>query len=123
MWLRQFLLELGFPPSTPTIIYENNTVHNGNDKDIMKYMNIRYHYIRESSKFTDDCGYLDQTTWLQFFPAHRQSLLGNLAGGVHLMYILTLKNKLYFIKFRFMFNNNNINMISNFVFAYILILC
>ena len=24
MWSRQFLSELGFPPSTPTIIYEDN---------------------------------------------------------------------------------------------------
>jgi len=52
MWLRQFLTELGYPPSTPTIIYEDNKsainiIHNGNDKGRTKHMDIRYHYIRE----------------------------------------------------------------------------
>ena len=37
MWLRQLLLELGFPPTKPAILYEDNksAIHiseNGNDK-------------------------------------------------------------------------------------------
>jgi len=48
MWLSQFLLELGYPP---TILYEDNKsaihiVHNGNDKGRTKHMDIRYHYVR-----------------------------------------------------------------------------
>ena len=52
MWLRQFLSELGYPPSTPTVIYEDkksaiNIIQNGTDKGRTKHMDIRYHYIRE----------------------------------------------------------------------------
>jgi hypothetical protein len=52
MWLRQFLSELGYPPPTPTILYEDNKsaihiVNNGNDKGRTKHMDVRYHYVRE----------------------------------------------------------------------------
>ena len=56
MWLRQFLLELGFfPTPAPTIIYEDNKsainiIHNGNDKGRTKHMDIRCHYVRELVK-------------------------------------------------------------------------
>ena len=47
MWLRQVLVELGFPPS-PTIIYEDNksAINIGNDKGRTKHMDI-HHYVRE----------------------------------------------------------------------------
>ena len=46
MWLRQFSSELGYPPATPTIIYEDNKsainiIQNGNDKGRTKRMDIR----------------------------------------------------------------------------------
>ena len=52
MWLRQFLVELRFSPSTPTVIHEHNKsainiISNGNDKGRTKHMDIRYNYIRE----------------------------------------------------------------------------
>ena len=52
MWLRQFLTELGYPPSHPTILYEDNKsainiVNNGNDKGRTKHMDVRYHYVRD----------------------------------------------------------------------------
>ena len=55
MWLRQFLLELGYPPSKPTILYEDNKsaihiVHNGNDKCRTKHIDIRYDYVRDLVK-------------------------------------------------------------------------
>jgi len=99
MWLRQFLSELGYPPSTPTVIYEDNKsainiIHNGNDKGRTKHMDISYHYIRElvqnrhisvtyrpSSQMTADI--LTKPLDSKLFTAHRNSLLGNLVcGGV-----------------------------------------
>ena len=75
MWLRQFLSELGFSPSSPTIIYEDNKsainiIHNSYDKGRTKPMDIRHHNLRELVKdhhlsFTycpRSLGYLDQTT-------------------------------------------------------------
>ena len=55
MCLRQLLLELGFPPTTPTILYEDNksAIHiseNDNDRGWTKHMDIRYHLIRELIK-------------------------------------------------------------------------
>jgi hypothetical protein len=55
MWLRQLLSELGFPPKSPTILYEDNKsaihiVNNGNDKGRTKHMDIRYHLVRDLVK-------------------------------------------------------------------------
>ena len=55
MWLRQFLQELGYPPPTPTILYEDNKsaieiVHNNNDRGRTKHMDVRSHLIRELVK-------------------------------------------------------------------------
>jgi len=53
MSLSQFLLEFGFPPSTPTIIYEDNKsaiIHIGNDKGRTKHMDFSHHNIRELVK-------------------------------------------------------------------------
>jgi hypothetical protein len=55
LWLRQLLLELGFPPTQPTILYEDNksAIHiseNGNDKGRTKHMDVRYHLIRDLIK-------------------------------------------------------------------------
>ena len=57
MWFRRFLLQLGYPPFKPTIlyIYEDNKsaihiVNNGNDKGRTKHMDIRYHYVRDPVK-------------------------------------------------------------------------
>jgi hypothetical protein len=52
MWLRQLLTELGYPLTSPTIMYEDNKsaiqiVLNGNDKGRTKHMDVRYHLIRE----------------------------------------------------------------------------
>ena len=52
MWLCQFLIESGFPPSQPTPLYEDNKsaihiVNNGKDKGRTKHMDIRYYYVRE----------------------------------------------------------------------------
>jgi len=49
MWLRQYLEELGYPP---TLVHEDNKstitiISNGNDKGRTKYMDICYHYVRE----------------------------------------------------------------------------
>jgi hypothetical protein len=72
MWLRQFLEELGYPPTSPTVVHEDNKstitiISNGNNKGRRKHMDIRYHYVRElvlrkqlsitfcpSSQMTDD---------------------------------------------------------------------
>ena len=114
MWLRQFLSELGYPPSTPTIIYEDNNsainiIQNGNDKGRTKHMDIRYQYIRElvqnrhisvtyrpSSQMTADI--LTKPLDSKLFLAHRTSLLGNLVcrGGVDLRCNSMLQTKLYF---------------------------
>ena len=99
MWSRQFLSELGYPPSTPTIIYEDNKsainiTQNGNDKGRTKHMDIRYYCIRElvqnrhisvtyrpSSQMTADI--LTKPLDSKLFLAHRTALLGNLVcGGV-----------------------------------------
>ena len=55
MWLRQFHLELGFPTTKPTILFEDNksAIHsseNGNDNGRTKHMDVRYHLIRELIK-------------------------------------------------------------------------
>jgi hypothetical protein len=52
MWLRQFLHELGYAPTAPTILFEDNksAIHiaqNGNDKGRTKHMDVRYHYLRD----------------------------------------------------------------------------
>jgi hypothetical protein len=51
-WARQFLSDLGFPQTSPTLLYEDNlsTIHlvnNGNDKGKTKHMDVRYHYVKE----------------------------------------------------------------------------
>ena len=55
MWLRQFLLELGFPPTSPTFLHEDNksAIHialHGNDKGRTKHMDVRCHLIRDLVK-------------------------------------------------------------------------
>jgi len=55
MWLRQLLLELGFPHTKPTILYKDDksAIHiseNGNDNGRTKHMDVRYHLIRELIK-------------------------------------------------------------------------
>ena len=55
MWLRQFLTELGYPPPTPTTLFEDNKsaiqiVHNNNDRGRTKHMDVRCHLIRELVK-------------------------------------------------------------------------
>ena len=45
-------VELGYPPSQPTPLYEENKlsihiVNNVNDMGRTKLMNTRYHYVRE----------------------------------------------------------------------------
>jgi len=76
MWLRQFLSELGFPLSSPTIIDEDNksainVIHNNSyDKGRTKLIDIRHHNIRELVKDQHlsityrprSLAYLDQTT-------------------------------------------------------------
>jgi hypothetical protein len=52
LWLRQFLSELGYLPSMPTVLYEDNKsaiqiVLNGNDKGRTKHMDVRYHLVRD----------------------------------------------------------------------------
>ena len=51
MWLRHFLTELGYPPTTPTIIHEDNKsaiqiIQNGNDKGRTVHMDVRCHLTR-----------------------------------------------------------------------------
>jgi hypothetical protein len=51
-WARQFLNDLGFPQTSPTLLFEDNMstilmVQNGNDKGKTKHMDVRYHYIKE----------------------------------------------------------------------------
>jgi hypothetical protein len=51
-WARQFLSELGFSQTNPTIIFEDNLsaihmVNNGNDHGRTKHIDIRYHFIRQ----------------------------------------------------------------------------
>jgi hypothetical protein len=55
MWLRQLLNELGYPPTSPTLLFEDNKsaihiVTNGNDKGRTKHMDVRCHLIRELVK-------------------------------------------------------------------------
>ena len=99
MWLRQFLKELGYPQTTPTLVHEDNKstitiISNGNDKGRTKHMDIRYHYVRElvqrkqitvtycpSSQMTADM--LTKPLDIKTFLLHRTPLLGNLVcGGV-----------------------------------------
>jgi hypothetical protein len=99
MWLRQFLEELGYPSSSPTMVHEDNKstitiISNGNDKGRTKHMDIRYHYVRElaqqkhlsitycpSSQMTADI--LTKPLDIKSFLCHRSTLLGNLVcGGV-----------------------------------------
>jgi hypothetical protein len=52
MWLRQLLNELGYPPTSSTVLYEDNKsaihiVQNGNDKGRTKHMDVRYHLLRD----------------------------------------------------------------------------
>ena len=52
MWLRQLLFKLGFTPTSPTILHEDNKsaiqiAINGNDKGRTKHMDIRYHLVRD----------------------------------------------------------------------------
>jgi hypothetical protein len=51
-WARQFLEDLGFQQTIPTLLFEDNMstilmVKNGNDKGKTKHMDVRYHYIKE----------------------------------------------------------------------------
>ena len=99
MWLRQFLEELGYPPTSPTLVHEDNKstitiISNGNDKGRTKHMDIRYQYVRElvqqkhlsitycpSSQMTADI--LTKPLDIKTFLGHRSKLLGNLVcGGV-----------------------------------------
>ena len=50
VWLRQLLLELGFPITSPTILHEDNKSDiqiaiNDNDKGRIRHMDIRYHLL------------------------------------------------------------------------------
>ena len=92
MWLRQFLAEIDFHPSSPTVIFEHdkstiNIVHNGNENGRTKYMNIRYHNVlelvqnqhlsvsyRPTSSMTADV--LAKPLDSKLFLSHRSSLLG-----------------------------------------------
>ena len=64
--------ELG-PPPTPTIRYEDNKsaiqiVHNGNDKERTKYMDVRCHLIRELVKLISLLLNINQLMmWLPIF--------------------------------------------------------
>ena len=52
MWLRQFLLKLGFSRTSPTPLHEDNkcTILIANDKCRTKHMDVRCHLIRDSVK-------------------------------------------------------------------------
>ena len=106
MSLRQFLEELGYPHTTPTVVHEDNKstitiISNGNDKGRTKHMDIRYHYVRElvqrkqlsvtycpSSQMTADM--LTKPLDIKTFLSHRTPLLGNLVcgGGVDLVFYI-----------------------------------
>ena len=52
MWLRQFLEELEYPPTSSTIVHEDDKstitiISDKDDKGRTKHMDIRYHYMRE----------------------------------------------------------------------------
>jgi len=97
MWLHQFLEELGYPPTTPTVVHEDNKstitiISNGNNKGRRKHMDIRYHYVRElvqrkhlsitycpTSNMTADM--LTIPLEIKTFLSHRNTLLGNLVSG------------------------------------------
>ena len=124
MWLRQFLSELGFPPSTPTIIYEDNKsainiIQHCNDKSRTNHMDIRYHYIREldkdhhvsvtyrpSSQVTADI--LTKPLDSKLFLAHLHSLLGSL---VILLYKLRSVSIIFSFTI-FILYKYNINIVS-----------
>jgi hypothetical protein len=94
MWLRQLLNELGYPPTTSTILYEDNKsaihiVQNGNDKGRTKHMDVRYHLLRDLVKdkiihveymstenMTADI--LTKPLDSKLFHKHQTSLLGHL---------------------------------------------
>ena len=93
VWLRQFLEELVYPPTSPTLVHEDNKstiiiISNGNDKGRTKHMDIRYHYIRElvqrkqlsvtycpSPQMTADM--LTKSLDIKSLISHRTELLGN----------------------------------------------
>ena len=97
MWLRQFLEELGYPQTTNTTVHEDNKstimiISNGNDRGRTKYMDIRYHYVRELvhrkqlsvtyrpfSQMTADM--LTKPLDIKIFLPHRTPLIGNLVCG------------------------------------------
>ena len=128
MWLRQFLSELGYPPSTPTIIYEDNKsainiIQNGNDKGRTKHMDIRYHYIRElvqylshiSPQFSNDRRYFNQTSGFKTFPRSSHIFVRQLSlrGGVDLRCNYMLQTKLYFKLYLILLYLYYINLIYN----------
>jgi hypothetical protein len=94
MWLRQLLNELGYPPTTSTVLYEDNKsaihiVQNGNDKGRTKHMDVRYHLLRDLVKdkiiniaymptesMTADI--LTKPLDPKLFLQHQESLLGHL---------------------------------------------
>ena len=99
MWLRQFLEELGYPSTSPTLVHEANKstitiISNGNDKGRTKHMDIHYHYVQElverkqlsvnycpSPQMIADM--LTKPLDIKNFNSHRTKLLGNLGcvGG------------------------------------------
>ena len=92
-WGRQFLDELGFSQTQPSVIHEDNksTIHmvyNGNDKGRTKHIDIRFHYIREmiannnvalTYLNTEDMisDMLTKPLEPKSFLKHRDNLLGN----------------------------------------------
>ena len=115
MWLRQFFHELGYPPSTSTILYEDNKsaiqiVHNGNDKSRTKHMDVRCHIIRELVKSISllfNINQLkiwlpifDQTSWPKIIESSATSYIRPLSfegGGwlsVYFSYINYIQTKL-----------------------------
>ena len=91
---RQFLSELGFHPSSLTVIFEDNKsaihiVQYGNDKGRTKHMDVRYHLIRDLVKNnTIHVDYMPTETMFsdiltkpldsKLFHTHQASLLGQL---------------------------------------------
>ena len=97
MWLRQFLLKLGFPPTSPTFLHEDNksaiyiALH-GNDKGRTKHMDVWCHLIRDLVKSTiiqiqhqsTESMVADTSTKpldAKLFLRHRHVLLGHLVWG------------------------------------------
>jgi len=51
-WARSFLTELGYQPSAPTILYEDNQsticmINNDSNSQRTKHIDVRYNYVRE----------------------------------------------------------------------------